>query len=118
MERALRPLDLGMTARELLHRVPAALVPGPLADEGVIQFDISEPVYHVIKAGTVEVHDGVAAAPDVTVRISDDNLLRLLRGDLNAMTAFMTGKLKVQGNMLLAQSLVSQVDREKLASYS
>ena len=105
-----------MTARELLHKIPEALEGNSLEEDGVIQYDISEPVYHVVKSGKVEVHDGVAESPSVTVRASDENLLRLLRGELSPAVAFMTGKLKVNGDVMLAQRLVSSVDREKVAA--
>lgn len=105
-----------MTARELLHKIPDALEGGALEEDGVIQYDISEPVYHVVKSGKLEVHDGVADSPNVTVRASDDNMLRLLRGELSPSVAFMTGKLKVNGDLMLAQRLVSRVDRAKVAA--
>jgi putative sterol carrier protein len=38
-----------------------------------------------------------------------------MKGELNPMSAFMTGKLKVDGNVMLAQRLVSHVDRSSLA---
>lgn len=102
-----------MTANELLHRVPEAF-DGDADDSAIIQYDISQPVYHVLAGGRLEAHDGTAEAPDVTIRISDDNLVKLMRGELNAMSAFMTGKLKVKGDMMLAQRLVSRVDRDRL----
>ncbi len=104
-----------MTARELLHRVPDAFE-GAEGDDAVIQYAISEPVFHVLKDGRLAAHDGVADAPDVTIRVSDADLVKLMRGELNAMSAFMTGKLKVKGDMMLAQKLVSRVDRERLKS--
>ena len=43
--------------------------------------------------------------PDVTISVSADNLLKMMEGKLNGTTAFMTGKLKVKGNMALAMKL-------------
>jgi putative sterol carrier protein len=68
----------------------------------------------VIKAGTVQAHAGRAPSADVTIKINDDNLLKLLRGELKPMTAMMTGRLKVRGNVMLAQRLIGMVNREKL----
>lgn len=102
-----------MTAKELLHRVPDAFDAAG-EDDAVIQYDISEPVYHVLRGGHMAVHDGVAEAPDVIIHISDDNLVKLMRGELNPMSAFMTGKLKIKGNVMLAQKLVSRVNRKRL----
>jgi putative sterol carrier protein len=104
-----------MTAKEVLYKMPHAFDP-KAADgvEAVVQYDISEPVYHVIKDGTMEVFEGRAEQPNVTVKIADDDLIKLMRGELNGMSAFMTGRLKVKGDMMLAQRLVGFVDRDKL----
>ena len=42
---------------------------------------------------------------DCTVKLSKQNLTKLLTGDLNPFTAFMMGKVKVEGNMALAMNL-------------
>ena len=97
--------------------MPAAFDAQAAGDtDAVIQYQISEPVYHVVRNGEMAVHDGHADDPDVTVKISDENLVKLFRGDLNPMSAFMTGKVKVDGDMTLAQRLVAFVDRGKLSS--
>ena len=105
-----------MTAHEMLHKMPKAFDAQAAGDtEAVIQYQISQPVYHVVRNGELEVHDGQAEDPDLVVKISDDNLVKLFKGKLNPMTAFMTGKIKVSGDMTLAQRLVAFVDRRRLA---
>ncbi|HKI57157.1 MAG TPA: SCP2 sterol-binding domain-containing protein [Trueperaceae bacterium] len=109
-----------MTAKELLHRIPEVFDAGAMAEElgredAVVQYDISEPVYHVLQDRTLAAFDGQADGPDVTIRVSDEDLIALMKGDLNPMAAFMTGKLKVKGDVMLAQKLVSRVDRRRLA---
>ncbi len=106
-----------MTARELIERMPEALDPqAAQGTEAVIQYDISQPAYQVLRDGRLEVFDGWAQNADLTIKMKDENLLKLFRGELNPMSAFMTGKVKISGDMNLAQRLVSFVDREKVKS--
>ncbi len=104
-----------MNAKELLLKVPQAVQVDPAAPRSVVQYDISEPVYHVIENGVVSAHEGTAPGPDVTVRVSDEDLVKLFDGKLNPMQAVFTGRLKVRGDVGLAQRLIGMVDRKKLA---
>lgn len=81
----------------------------------VIQYELSEPMYQVLDAGTVRTVEGRADAPDLTVTIGDDDLIALFRGKLNPVMAFMTGRVRVAGDVALAQRLVKLFDQEKLS---
>lgn len=52
----------------------------------------------------VQVTEGADGA-DVTITVSDGDFERLVDGELNPMTAYMTGKLKVNGDMGAAMKL-------------
>ena len=51
-----------------------------------------------------------AADPDCTIRISAENLKKLIEGRLNPMLAFTMGKLKVDGSMGIAMKLAQLLD--------
>ncbi len=100
-------------ATDLIKKLPSAFN-GSSDHDCVIQFSISTPMHMLIKAGACTVQDGAAASPDVTVTMDDADLVALMTGELNAMSAFMTGKLSVDGDLMLAQSVLSSFDASKL----
>jgi len=55
--------------------------------------------------GSGEVIPGGVEKPDITFTVSDKDWLAIAEGKLDAMNAFMTGKLKVAGDMMLAMRL-------------
>ncbi|KAF8349027.1 SCP2 sterol-binding domain-containing protein [Amanita rubescens] len=60
------------------------------------------------KTGTV--HKGSAKPKaDVTLILSDETLVDLASGKLNGQKAYMTGKLKTKGNLMLATKLDSLI---------
>jgi putative sterol carrier protein len=81
----------------------------------VLQFNTSKPAYITIKDGTAKLTEGTSPSPDVALIMADDDLIALLKGELNGMQAFMTGKLQLEGDMMLAQRLGSFFDASKLA---
>ena len=100
-------------ATDLLAKLPAAFVADGASD-CTIQFNISTPKNVVIKAGTCTLNDGNAASPDVTITMEDDDFVALMKGELNGMTAFMTGKLQLDGDLMLAQRMATMFDAAKL----
>jgi putative sterol carrier protein len=104
-----------MNAKDLIRSMPEIVRKDKVDDtEAVIQYNISEPMYQVVKGGELTVHEGVADNPSLTITMKDDDLVRLFKGKLNPMMAFMTGKIKVAGDMTLAQKLVGFVDQSKI----
>ncbi len=55
--------------------------------------------------GDIAVEEGETGTADVTVKATSDDLLALVKGELNPMAAFMTGRLKVKGDMSIAMQL-------------
>lgn len=55
--------------------------------------------------GTASVDEGEADSADCTVTMAESDFLDLISGKLNGQMAFLTGKLKVAGDMGLALKL-------------
>lgn len=51
------------------------------------------------------VGEGTHASPGATVTVSAEDWLGMVNGTLNPMQAFMSGKIKIDGDMTLAMSL-------------
>lgn len=104
-----------MNAAELLKKLPTAFQPSAAGDtDCTVQFNISQPQHIVIKNGSCVTKDGAAASADVTITMDDDDLVSLMKGELNGMTAFMTGKLQLEGDLMLAQRMFGFFDASKL----
>jgi putative sterol carrier protein len=55
----------------------------------------------------VVVSEGAAEKASIELTMSDADFLALLKGQLNGQMAFLTGKLKIKGDMALAMKLQS-----------
>jgi len=72
----------------------------------VISKDGQETHYWIrISEGAIDLGLGDVEAPDATITQSYDTAVALARSELSVVTAFMTGKVKVAGNMGLLLSL-------------
>ncbi|MBB3332372.1 putative sterol carrier protein [Halomonas campaniensis] len=75
----------------------------------VFQFHFSDAGSHylTVKDGALEIQEGEHDDPSVSLSMSTDTLKGIMTGEVNGMTAFMTGKLKATGNVMLATRLTS-----------
>ena len=63
--------------------------------------------YAKFSEGEIEVDEGEAENPNITITVSSENWMDIVNGKLNGQMAFLTGKLKIQGDMSLAMKLQS-----------
>ena len=60
-----------------------------------------------IRNGSCQVQEGAHDDPSVTMAMSAETWLEIVNRELNGIQAFMSGKLKVSGDMMLAQKYQS-----------
>ena len=58
-----------------------------------------------IADGQLSVTEEAAATPTMTLKMAAADFVAMVNGDLNAMAAFMQGKIKIEGDMSLAMRL-------------
>lgn len=83
-----------------------------------LQFEITDPpegaeqhYYIAVADGSAEAAAGEAESPDATISNDYATATAISKGDLNTQMAFMTGKLKVTGNMaklMMNQAMLTQ----------
>jgi len=61
--------------------------------------------YVEIKDGTAKVTQGTAPSPNMTMTLAAQDYVDLIGGKLNGQMAFMSGKLKIAGDMGLAMKM-------------
>jgi putative sterol carrier protein len=100
------------TVKETFDLMPSRFQPSKAAGlNATIQYDITGDqagTWHaVIKDGTCAVNGGAAASPSLTLTMSSQDWLDMLAGKLTGQMAFMSGKLKLKGDMGLAMKVGS-----------
>jgi putative sterol carrier protein len=74
--------------------------------EATLKFQFDEGVVHIDGTQEPGVVSNEDAGADCTISMELGDAIAFLDGELNAVTAFMEGKMKVEGNMAIAMKVV------------
>jgi len=93
-----------MTVQEITEQI-VKRAEGQEALGNSIKFQFDEGVVHIDGKGEGNEITNDDKDADATVKVSMEDLNGLLTGDLNPMGAFMSGKIKIDGDMGVAMKL-------------
>jgi putative sterol carrier protein len=98
---------MATSSREFFEGLESRIDPSKTAGlSNTYLFDIDGQQWTVaVDDGTVKVTEGDAGGADCTISASEETFERIASGDQNATSAYMTGKLKVKGDMGAAMKL-------------
>ena len=99
-----------MTPKEIFAEMPKNLnADAAKGMNSTIQFNLAGDGggqwYVAIKDGKAEVTKGTAPSPNMTLSMTAQDYVDMIMGKLNGQMAFMSGKLKISGDMGLAMKM-------------
>lgn len=102
--------------KEIFNAMPANLnADAAKGMNAVIQFNLTGDgggnYYVTIKDGTCTVTEGSHQSPNMTMTMAAQDYVDMITGKLNGQMAFMSGKLKIAGDMGLAMKMQSLFKR-------
>jgi putative sterol carrier protein len=108
--------DTAAAVKEIFSQMPANInADSAKGMNSVIQFNLSGDgggnYYVEIKEGTASVQEGTHASPNMTMTLAASDYVDLIMGKLNGQMAFMSGKLKIAGDMGLAMKMQTLFNR-------
>ena len=77
----------------------------------ILRFDLNDGTGHTIDArdGKVALVADGSLEPDCTIKVSRDNLVKLVTGEMDPILAYTLGRIKIQGSMDIAMKLVKAI---------
>jgi putative sterol carrier protein len=99
-----------ITVKELMQRMPGAFQPEKAEGvDTVLQYHLTGEEggdwIVTIQDGQCKVVEGVAENPSMTLTADAQDYKDVILGRINAMQAFMTGKLKLAGDLAMAMKI-------------
>jgi putative sterol carrier protein len=104
-----------MTPAEIFAQMPQAFLADKAGDlRATFQFSLSGEGGNdwavTVADGTCTVVEGKADKPSITIGMAADDFVKMVDGELQPVTAFMQGNIKLQGDMNLAIKLQEVFD--------
>ncbi|MEJ2715663.1 MAG: SDR family NAD(P)-dependent oxidoreductase [Deltaproteobacteria bacterium] len=98
----------GLTVQGVFDRITGAFQPDKAAGLDVVfQFRITGPGggdwFVSVKDGACDSKKGTHEKPTTTIMMSDEDFVSMIGGTLNAMQAYTSGKLRIEGDLLKSQ---------------
>jgi putative sterol carrier protein len=93
--------------KEIFDKMPEAFLPEKAGNtSGIIQIDLNgdgggQWALHITN-GKISITEGQADSPKLTLKMLASDYLALSHGQVNPMNLFMAGKIKLEGDMMLA----------------
>jgi len=100
--------DDALTVKAVFEGMPGTFQADAAAGVDVVfQWELSGPQGGswsvVVKDKTCEVIEGSHSSPTTTLKMGDEDFLKMISGELNAMNAYTSGKLKIEGDLMKSQ---------------
>lgn len=109
-------MSQAISARKVIQKLPERFVKenaeGFSATFQLIIEDDAD-FYISISEGKCKVEEGEHPDPNVTLIMDGETMVEVITGEKDGMSAFLTGKLRAEGNVMLATKLSKLFSREK-----
>lgn len=102
--------DTSTAVKQVFEAMPQNFNPDAAQGmDAVIQYDLSgegAAQYHAtIKDGTCTIAEGTHDSPTMTLKMAAPDFVDMIQGKLDGMSAFMSGKLRIEGDMGIAMKM-------------
>lgn len=104
---------------KVIEKLPTRFVKENSADlAAIFQFELEDEqnFYIEIQAQTCQVLKGDHDDPNVTLIMAAETMIEVINGEKDGMSAFLSGQLRAEGNIMLATKLGKLFSREKQTS--
>jgi putative sterol carrier protein len=114
------PMSVSEDLKEIFSKMPEAFVSEKATGiNAAIQLDLQgddggQWVLEIAN-GQIAVEAGTTPTPNLTLTMDAADYVAISKGDANPMTLFMTGKIKVEGDITLAMKFQDFFDRNRVS---